>query len=374
MSRIINSFTETLTLDFWSDTDFWLDLGVAILILVFFLLWRRLFTRFFFKMILSLSQRTPTDLFSYIVIAFDKPVRTFFVILGMFFALKAAPFEVMEAAILSKLMRSSVIFLIAWGIFNFIPSSSVLFSRLSSKLDFEVDKIVMPFFTKILRFILIALTLSIVLEEWNYNVGGFVAGLGLGGLAFALAAQESLKNLLGGFIIVTEKPFSMGDWILTPSVEGVVEDISFRSTKVRTFAQAVVTVPNATLSNEPITNWSKMGKRQISFQLGLPFGTSREKIKTIVHRIENLLRNHPEVHQETILVRFDNFGTNSLNVFLYFFTSTVMWAEFLRVKEDVNLKIMEILEEEEVAIAIPTRNLHIGKDAQEELKKEHSAN
>ncbi|MFE7061168.1 mechanosensitive ion channel family protein [Sutcliffiella sp. NPDC057660] len=374
MSKFLNGFTETFTYDFWTDMDFWMDLGVALLILFFFLLWRKLFTKYFFKMILSLSKKTPTDLFTYIVIAFDKPVRTFFVILGLFFALKAAPFELMEAATLSRLMRSSIIFLIAWGVFNFIPSSSVLFSKLSTKLDFEVDKIVMPFFTKVLRFILIALTLSIVLEEWDYNVGGFVAGLGLGGLAFALAAQESIKNLLGGFIIVTEKPFTMGDWIKTPSVEGVVEDISFRSTRIRTFAQAVVTVPNATLSNEPITNWSKMGKRQITFELGLQYDTSRVKLETVTRRIEQLLRGHSEVHQETILVRFDNFGASSMNVFIYFFTSTVMWAEFLKVKEDVNFKIMEILEEEEVVIAFPTRTLHIGKDAQQELKKEYSVN
>ncbi|MBM7622222.1 MscS family membrane protein [Bacillus tianshenii] len=374
MSKFLNGITDMFTYEFWTDMDFWLDLGVALMILLLFLLWRKLFTKYFFKMILSLSKKTPTDLFTYIVIAFNKPVRTFFVILGLFFALKAAPFEIMEGTTLSRLMRSSIIFLIAWGIFNFIPSSSVLFSKLSTKLDFEVDKIVMPFFTKIFRFILIALTLSIVLEEWSYNVGGFVAGLGLGGLAFALAAQESIKNLLGGFIIVTEKPFTMGDWIRTPSVEGVVEDISFRSTRIRTFAQAVVTVPNATLSNEPITNWSKMGKRQITFELGLQYDTSREKLETVTRRIEQLLRNHPEVHQETILVRFDNFGASSMNVFIYFFTSTVMWAEFLKVKEDVNFKIMEILEEENVVIAFPTRTLHIGKDAQQELKKEYSVN
>jgi MscS family membrane protein len=157
-------------------------------------------------------------------------------------------------------------------------------------------------------------------------------------------------------------------------VEGVVEDISFRSTRIRTFAQAVVTVPNATLSNEPITNWSKMGKRQITFQLGLQYDTSRAKLETVTRRIEQLLRDHSEVHKETILVRFDNFGASSMNVFIYFFTSTVMWAEFLKVKEDVNFKIMEILEEEEVVIAFPTRTLHIGKDAQQELKKEYSVN
>ncbi|WP_235864058.1 mechanosensitive ion channel family protein [Sutcliffiella halmapala] len=373
MNKIINSFTDFFTNDFWTSTDYWIDFGGSLLILFLFLLWRNLFTKYFFKMILTLTRKTPTDLFTYIVLAFEKPVRTFFVILGIFFALKTAPFQLMEPATLTLLMRSSIIIMITWGLFNFIPSSSVLFSRLSTKLDFEVDKIVMPFITKVLRFILVALALSIVLEEWDYNVGGFVAGLGLGGLAFALAAQESLKNLLGGFIIVSEKPFTMGDWVKTPSVEGVVEDISFRSTKIRTFAQALVTVPNSTLSNEPITNWSKMGKRQITFELPIQYHTSRTSLEKVVKRIETMLQEHPDIHKETILVRFDSFGASSLNVFLYFFTNTVMWAEFLKVKEDTNLKIMKILEEEGVEIAFPTRTLHIDKNAQEDLKKELSA-
>ncbi|MCM3616757.1 mechanosensitive ion channel family protein [Sutcliffiella horikoshii] len=373
MNKTIDWFSNLITAEYWTDINFWLDVGVSLLILLLFLLWRKLFTKYFFKGILAVSRKTPTDLFTYIVLAFDKPVRVFFVILGIFFALKTAPFTLMEPATLSKLMRSSIIGLISWGIFNFVPYSSNLFTNLTHRLEFEVDKIVMPFVTKVVRFILLALTFSIVLDVWGYDVGGIVAGLGLGGLAFALAAQESLKNLLGGFIIVTEKPFTMGDWIKTPSVEGVVEDISFRSTQVRTFAQAVVTVPNATLSNEPITNWSKMGKRQITFNLGVQYDTTRTSLERVVRRIENMLRNHKDIDQETILVRFDSFNASSLDIFTYFFTKSVMWGEYLEVKEDINFKIMEILEEENVAVAFPTRTLHFEKNSQEEkVVKEYS--
>ncbi len=373
MNKTIDWFSNLITAEYWTDINFWLDVGVSLLILLLFLLWRKLFTKYFFKGILTVSRKTPTDLFTYIVLAFDKPVRVFFVILGIFFALKTAPFTLMEPATLSKLMRSSIIGLISWGIFNFVPYSSNLFTNLTHRLEFEVDKIVMPFVTKVVRFILLALTFSIVLDVWGYDVGGIVAGLGLGGLAFALAAQESLKNLLGGFIIVTEKPFTMGDWIKTPSVEGVVEDISFRSTQVRTFAQAVVTVPNATLSNEPITNWSKMGKRQITFNLGVQYDTTRTSLERVVRRIENMLRNHKDIDQETILVRFDSFNASSLDIFTYFFTKSVMWGEYLEVKEDINFKIMEILEEENVAVAFPTRTLHFEKNSQEEkVVKEYS--
>src|SRR5690606_15315239 len=103
--------------------------------------------------------------------------------------------------------------------------------------------------------IIMAIGAAIIADEFGYNINGFVAGLGLGGLAISLAAKDALANLFGGIIIITEKPFTIGQWIQTPSVEGIVEGISFRSTKIRTFAQAIVTVPNNTLANEPITNW-----------------------------------------------------------------------------------------------------------------------
>ncbi|MFP3359363.1 mechanosensitive ion channel family protein, partial [Planococcus sp. SIMBA_143] len=130
---------------------------------------------------------------------------------------------------------------------------------INHKYNVKIDHILIPFFSKALRLIIVAIGISVIAQEFEYDINGFVAGLGIGGLAFALAAKDALANLFGGIIIITEKPFTIGDWIKTPSVEGTIEDISFRSTKVRTFAQALVTVPNATLSNEAITNWSKMG-------------------------------------------------------------------------------------------------------------------
>lgn len=166
--------------------------------------------------------------------------------------------------------------------------------------------------------------------------------------------------------------FSINDWIKTPSVEGVVEGITFRSTKIRTFAQALVTIPNSTLANEPITNWTKMGKRQITFSLGLTYSTPREKIQVCVERIDCMLRNHEALDQDFILVHFSEFNESSLDIFLYFFTKTTAWAEYLRIKEDINLKIMEILEQENVSIAnvsiaFPSRSLYLENADTEKL-------
>ena len=142
----------------------------------------------------------------------------------------------------------------------------------------------------------------------------------------------------------------MGDWIQTSDVEGTVEDITFRSTRVREFTQALVTVPNATLANAVITNWSKMGKRRVTFHLGVQHDTPKQKIEEIVKKVDAFIRNHPGVHEETIFVKFDQFDMNSLDIFIYFFTKSTL-GEFLDIKEEINFKILEVLEEEGVSLA-----------------------
>ncbi|MDG5789507.1 mechanosensitive ion channel family protein [Evansella sp. AB-P1] len=339
----------------------WVEIGIAIGIVIIFHVFRKIFTTYIFKLILRMSRKVPTDLITNVLLSFEKPIRVFFTFIGFYVAFVYLPFPERfdEPAIL--ILRSFIIFLIASGLYNLSATSSSLLLKVGSRFNLEVDDILLPFISKLLRFAIIAMAISIVLNEWDYNVSGFIAGLGLGGLAFALAAQDSLGNFFGGVVIITEKPFSIGDWIKTPSVEGTVEDITFRSTKIRTFAQAIVTVPNSTLANEPITNWTQMGKRQISFNLGVTYSTPREKVERCVRRIDDMLRNHDDIDQELIMVRFNEFNDSSLDIFLYFFTKTTAWVEYLKVKENVNLRIMTILQEEGVSVAFPSRSIYLEK-------------
>jgi MscS family membrane protein len=341
----------------------WEDIGIALGILIIFHVFRKIFTKYIYKLLLRLAKKTPTDIVTNIFVAFEGPLRLFFVGIGFYVALMYLPLEKSTNELIVQVFRSFIIFLIGYGLFNLSAASSALFQKVGLKFDVEVDEILLPFLSKLVRIVVIALIVSIIAGEWGYDVNGFVAGLGLGGLAFALAAKDAIANLFGGVIIITEKPFSIGDWIKTPSVEGTVEDITFRSTKIRTFAQAVVTVPNSTLSNEPITNWTKMGKRRISFHLGVTYSTPRAKLEVCLTKIEDMLRLHEDIDQETIFVRFDVFSESSLDIFVYFFTKTTVWGQFLAVKEDVNFKIMEILEAEGVFVAFPSRSIYVEKEA-----------
>lgn len=341
----------------------WLtDIGIALVIFLVIYLFRKFFVQKIINLLLKITDKTHIGLDNLLIMAFEKPLQLFFAALGIYLALAYLPLSVETNVLISRLYRSIVIILVSFGLWNLVGLVCESTEETGNLAIFKIDKILLPFLSRVLKFIIVVLALSIILQEWDYDINGLIAGLGLGGLAFALAAQQTLANLFGGFVILTDKPFSLGDWILTPSVEGVVEDINFRSTKIRTFAQAVVSIPNSTLASEPITNWSRMDKRRITFMLGVNYNTPREKIEKCVTDIREMLRNHPDIHQETIFVNFDSYGESSLNIFLWFFTKTTVWEEFLQVKEDVNLKIMSILEDEGVTVALPSTSIYFEND------------
>ncbi len=307
--------------------------------------------------VIKLVSRDSANLNNRIIQSFQKPLRYFIIILGTYWALLYLPLTPVQDIFVGKLFRCAIIILLAWGFYGLVGTQSNISDEIKAR--FKLDDILFPFFSKAIRFVIIALAIVLCASEWDYDINGFIAGLGLGGLAFALAAKDALANIFGGIVIIMEKPFSIGDWVMTPSVEGTVEDISFRSTRFRTFAQALVTVPNSTLANEAITNWSRMGKRRVSFYLGLNYLTSPDKIEIAVDKITQLLKSESTIHGDNVLVSFENFQESSLDILVQYFTRTTVWAENLKVKEEINLKIMRLLQTEGISMAFPSRSIYI---------------
>lgn len=322
-------------------------------IFLFFLIFSGILVRILFWLLKKAGLNNQIDA----VTAFGAPLRILLVFLGVYLALRYVQLPARYDVTMSRLLRSLVVLSIAWGIYRLAGSQRFLSGEIIQK--FNVSSVLIPFISKVTRFIVIALAVVLIAHEWDYDVNGFIAGLGLGGLAFALAAKDALANVFGGFIILMEKPFVINDWVQTPSVEGIVEDISFRSTRFRTFKQALVTVPNSTLANEPITNWTQMGKRRLDFYIGLTYNTSREKMEKVVKRIDKMLHEHPGINPDQRMVYFEKFNESSLDIIVYCFTRTTIWSEYLAVREDINLNIMRIVEEENVSMAFPTRSLFV---------------
>ncbi|WP_339230204.1 mechanosensitive ion channel family protein [Oceanobacillus sp. FSL K6-2867] len=331
---------------FWKEIftyEHLIQIGVSIGIFLLFLLLRKLFTKYVFSILLKVTQKTRADFIRAIFLAFEKPAQWLFIIIGLFIAMIYFPFLSHTNDLFLKIIRSFIIMMITWGLYNLASSSSVFFTKVTQKYQFDVDNLIIPLLSKALRFIIVAISITAILQEFDYEISGFIAGLGLGGLAISLAAKDALANMFGGIVIIMEKPFRIGDWIMTPSVEGTIEEITFRSTKIRTFSDALVTVPNATLANESITNWSKMEKRQISFNVQFPPDTPSEELQDFIRQMDYLLKNHSGIDQETILVNFDKYQADGLDVFLYFFTKTTVWKEYLDIKEEINFHILDLL-------------------------------
>jgi MscS family membrane protein len=331
----------------------------AIGIIIISLAVRQLFAKVLVKFLRKLTGKTKTQLDDRLLDVIETPARFVFVVAGIWLAVKVLKLPEDAEGLMTRIVRSLVLFSVFWAVYRGTDTLTAFLKKVTDKTETQLDDMLLPFMRNGLKVIVIVIGAVTIVQEWYANIAGLLTGLGLGGLAFALAAQDTAANLFGGITIMMDRPFAVGDWIETPHVEGTVEDIGFRSTKVRTFAQALVNVPNSVLSKNSITNWSRMGKRRITYRLGITYGTTPEQIRQCVDRIRKMLESHPEVHPQTIFVYFERFGESSLDIFLYFFTKTTKWQEFLGVQEDINLRIMDILDEMGISIAFPLRRIYI---------------
>ncbi|EES74053.1 mechanosensitive ion channel family protein [Paenibacillus sp. MB22_1] len=343
-------------LDFFTQLG-WVNTGITIGIIALF----ALFNKGFVKLTFTLLNRRRTAAFGGREVwrqVLERPFRWLFILIGLEIGLKyLLPRNVEIAVGLDPLFRSGVIALIGWGMYILSAQSSVMLEGLSRKIRLDDASMLIPFLSKVLRIVVVIITVALIGAEWGFSINGLVAGMGLGSLAVALAAKDTLGNIFGGIVIILEKPFSKGDWILTPTAEGTVEDITFRSTKIRTFADAVITVPNAQLADQPITNWSKMGKRRVTFTLPVALDSDRERMMAAIHRIEQLLRDNEQIDPGTIFVKFTDFNESSLGIFIYYFTRSTVWGEYLSVRQEMNLAFMQVLEEEGIKLAYPAQRV-----------------
>ncbi|AFL69118.1 mechanosensitive ion channel family protein [Sulfurospirillum barnesii] len=308
-----------------------------------------------FKLIARRSKGTWDDKVIHVL---EGPLKVTLVFFSAYGASSWLPYPALQRFI-DLSFKTFLTFLIFWILYRLVNRFSHLFMFVSSKFGTELDNGIQNFTIKALRVLIIALGLMAILQKWGINVSAFVASLGLGGLAFALAAKDTVANLFGSLVIFSDKPFQVGDWIEMSGVEGTIEEIGIRSTKIRNHAQALVSVPNAEMANTTITNWSRMGKRRIRMRIGLTYATSVEQMQTIVREIKAMLQNHPEVHPEVIVVNFDEFEASALSILLNFFTNTIVTAEYLHVKQDINFKIMEIVAHNGAQFAFPSQSLYV---------------
>ncbi len=204
-----------------------------------------------------------------------------------------------------------------------------------------------------------AIGLVFILQNLDVNITSLIAGLGLGGLAVALAAQDTLKNLLGGATILADKPFQVGDWVIVGDIEGTVEQVGFRSTRVRTFADSLITVPNARMTDTAVNNMGQRSWRRYYTTVGIAYHTDPDRIQAFVEGVRAIVRANPNMRHDYYIVEFHSFGDFALNIMVYTFIGAATWNEELRTRHVFNLDMIRLANELQVEFAFPTQTLHL---------------
>jgi MscS family membrane protein len=315
------------------------------------------------KIMQSIILKTNNTIDNKIYIALKTPISYFINLLGFKFSLTFINLSSNIELGIGILLKSLFLFIFFLALYKIVDSFSRSFVYITAKINPNMGKAINNILTSVLKIIIISVGSMTILKEWGVDVSGFIASLGLGGLAFALAAKDTAANIFGGILIFSDKPFLIGDWIKTNEVEGTVEEIGLRSSKIRTFAQALVTVPNANLVNSAIINWTKMGKRRIKMNLELTYDTTQKQMIAILKDIRKLLSNDIDIHKDTIFINFTDFNDSSLGIFCYYFTYTTAWGEYMRIRERLNLEIMGIVESNNAKFAFPSTSVYLKSDS-----------
>ena len=270
--------------------------------------------------------------------------------------------EVGLRMLISKGFSLIYVYSIFWIILKVIDFIGLILNKRAEETENKMDDQLIPFIIEIVKIITYIFALIVVMRNiFEVDITALATGIGIGGLALAMASKESLENLLGSFTIFFDQPFTVGDIVTVGSVTGVVEKVGFRSTRIRTFDKSLVTVPNKKMIDAELDNLGLRPVRRVKFNIGLTYETSPHQIKAIVTDIQEMINLHEKTNQEG-RVRFQEFGASSLDIMVMYFVDSTKWEDLINVKEDVNYKIMDIVKRHNSDFAFPSTTVYLQKN------------
>lgn len=293
--------------------------------------------------------------------ALEPPLRLVLWVVVLLLALNVLAVAEGVRGMLLRALDTALVLLLAWFLHRLILLAELELLDPARGHRASSDKAAVHSTAKLLRITLWVVTGLMALQSVGVSVSGLLAFGGIGGIAVGFAAKDLLANFFGGLSIYLDRPFSPGDWIRSPDreVEGTVEDIGWRLTRIRTFDQRPLYVPNAIFAQIAVENPSRMFNRRIYETIGLRYQDAG-RMASVVSEVRELLEQHPEVDQNrTLIVNFVSFGPSSLDFFVYAFTRTTVWVEYHRIKQDILLNILDIIHAQGADVAFPTRTLHL---------------
>ncbi|HPQ40467.1 MAG TPA: mechanosensitive ion channel family protein [bacterium] len=336
---------------------------VAFSVLLMTLIIRKVFDTYLRRMLETIAGKTSTHYDDLLVEALSTPFSAIILTLGGYYAihlleLPSEPYNFPRFFDVAFKIALSI--LVVWMLYRLSNLLAKFMMGIFSKVDDDMARQFAPLISQAVKVTILVIGILVVVQNLGYSIGSILAGLGIGGLAVALAAQDTVANLFGTFVMIMDRPFRIGDWVQFKDIDGDVESIGFRSTKVRTWSKSLKIVPNKLLTSEIIENWSKMPKRRVKMTIGVTYQSQPGQITALRDRLEQILTTDPDVDQEYYLVYFTDFGPSSLEIFIYYFTRTTVWKEYLEVRQRINLKFMEAVSELGLSFAYPSQTLYFG--------------
>jgi MscS family membrane protein len=332
---------------------------MAIFIFFFILFLRPLLIKIVIKLFEKIVLKTKTEYDEIILYSLEKPLKFAFLIFA-FYMLFAVLY--IHNKTINLVLASFAIFDFYWMVWVVVSSLDGMIYRAVSKVQKELSLELGKFFVRLIKLVVIILGSASILSVWGVNVTALIASLGIGGLAFALAAKDTASNLFGSIALLFDKSIKLGDWVIIDGIEGIVEDIGMRTTKIRTFKKSLVSIPNSIVANSYIENFSRRDIRRIKIYIGLVYDTDMKQLQAIIKDIKEMLKNHSGIDQDELtLVNFDKFSDSSKDILIYTFTNTANWRRYLEIKEDIFYKIESIVKSHGSDFAYPTSSIIIEK-------------
>jgi MscS family membrane protein len=316
------------------------------------------------RWMLKHAEKTQTAADDILIGALSAPLGALCVVLGLWIGLKFLPIPTEPydgQHLIAALLKAALKVLAVWFLLRLNERGGRHAHEKALATNSPVADFV-PLARKTIRVFLVFVAVLVVVQELGYSVTSLIAGLGLGGLAIGLAAKDTLANFFGSVVIFVDRPFARGDWIKIGEIEGIVEDISVRITRVRTFADSLITVPNALFTTTAINNFTRMRKRRIRVVLPVSFDATPTQLEELISRLRSLIVADPRLDVQDVTVALQELGTYSLNVLVICFVLTTDYQEFMKTQQDLLLAIMKLFAELKLDFAYPTQTLVQAKD------------
>ena len=332
---------------------------IGIGIFFIFLIFRGIISKVIIKRLEVISKKTTNKLDDTFVHAMEGPARFLPIVLGFFIASYYMSFGEDARVVVDTINRTLITILIFWLIHQIIEPISYILSGLDKMLTREL----IGWIIKSLKILIFILGLAAVLELWGIKIGPIIAGLGLFGVAVALGAQDLFKNLISGILVLVEKRFKIGDWILVEGIiEGIVEKIGFRSTVLRKFDKSLAIIPNFQFAENAVINISETSNWRIDWAITLQYDTTVAQLKKIRDEIESHIKKSEDFDNAVgVAVRIEKFSDSSIDMRVRCFTASNSFSTWLEVKEKLAIEIKQIVEGNSAAFAFPSQSIYIEK-------------